>query len=188
MSQKDIRIGTLVSMSQGANYIQQILPHGFESFSLTFWQKIDADMAKVAPEILATIGDKAVISSIGFFGNPLQNPDHVKGLEECIDKAHLFGASLVCGFAGALDLVNMVIRLLAEKFRDLDAKFAKAAVAFDQFLADVLVLAGLDEFAHRLAQALDRQRDIVLHEFGAADAQFLPFAPAGGAALAAGIF
>ena len=103
MSQKDIRIGTLVSMSQGANYIQQILPHGFESFSLTFWQKIDADMAKVAPEILATIGDKAVISSIGFFGNPLQNPDHVKGLEECIDKAHLFGASLVCGFAGALE-------------------------------------------------------------------------------------
>jgi len=103
MSQLDIRIGTLAGMSKGAPYIKQILPHGFESFSLTFWQKIDCDIEKTAKEVLAVCGDKAVVSSIGFFGNPLQQPDHAKGIAECIDKAHLFGTNLVCGFAGALE-------------------------------------------------------------------------------------
>ncbi len=38
----DIRVGTLVSAGMGApDYIRQILPHGFESFSLTFWQQCD---------------------------------------------------------------------------------------------------------------------------------------------------
>ena len=43
MSHTDIRIGTLAPMDKGAACLKQILPHGFESFSLTFWQKIETD-------------------------------------------------------------------------------------------------------------------------------------------------
>ena len=38
-TKEDIRIGTLVSAGmQSPAYIKQIISHGFESFSLTFWQ------------------------------------------------------------------------------------------------------------------------------------------------------
>ena len=68
--QLDIRIGTLVSMANGPSHITQLLPHGFESFSLTFWQEINVDFAENAAKSLESCGDQAVISSIGFFGNP----------------------------------------------------------------------------------------------------------------------
>jgi sugar phosphate isomerase/epimerase len=104
MSQLDIRIGTLASMDKGAGYIKQILPHGFESFSLTFWEKIgDVNIEKTAKEVRDVCGDKAIISSIGMFGNPLQNENTAKDFGRCIDNAHLFGTNIVCGFAGAIE-------------------------------------------------------------------------------------
>ena len=104
MSQLDIRIGTLASMDKGAGYIKQILPHGFESFSMTFWEKIgDVNIEKTAKEVRDVCGDKAVISSIGMFGNPLQNENTAKDFARCIDNAHLFGTNIVCGFAGAIE-------------------------------------------------------------------------------------
>lgn len=105
MTQTDIRIGTLVSAQKdAAAYIRQILPHGFESFSLTFWKEIgDVDVEKLAGEVNATVGDQAVISTIGIFGNPLEDETTVKGWERCIDTAHLFGTNLVAGFAGAIE-------------------------------------------------------------------------------------
>lgn len=103
MLHRDIRIGTLVPMNSGAAYIQQILPNGFESFSLTFGPKVAVDFEQTARESVAAVGDKAVISSVGYFGNPLQSAEDVKQIETCIDKVHLFGAALVCAFPGALD-------------------------------------------------------------------------------------
>ena len=46
----DIRIGTMVNCGmKSAEYIRQILPHGFESFSLSFWQTCDGiDFRKLA--------------------------------------------------------------------------------------------------------------------------------------------
>ena len=101
-----IRIGTLAPADKGAGYIAQILPHGFESFSLTFWQKIgDVDLKKLAAEVKKTLGDSgAVISSLGMFGNPLgEQPldkETADGFKKLIDAAHLFGADVICGFAG----------------------------------------------------------------------------------------
>ena len=47
--QQDIRIGTLVQGKPGADqYIRQIIPHGFESFAITF-----GNAFKIAPEELA---------------------------------------------------------------------------------------------------------------------------------------
>ena len=105
----DIRIGTLVNGGNDTKkYIQQILPHGFESFSLTFWQTLgDTDVKKLAAEVKEAIGGKnAVISSLGIFGNPLENGEMDvqtrKSWEVLIDNAHLFGTDIVAGFTGRL--------------------------------------------------------------------------------------
>ena len=104
MAHNDIRIGTLAPMNKGAAYLKQILPHGFESFSLTFWQKIgDVDLKKSAAEILDCLGDKAVISSLGMFGNPLQDKQAAKDFGRCIDACRLFKCDIVAGFAGAIE-------------------------------------------------------------------------------------
>jgi sugar phosphate isomerase/epimerase len=102
-----IRIGTLVSGSEhGANYIRQIRPYGFESFSITFWQTLQgADLEKLAREANeALAGSGAVISCIGVFGNPLgDRPIDAESRDawtKLIDAAHLFGCNLVTGFAG----------------------------------------------------------------------------------------
>ncbi len=54
---QDIRIGTLVSglRPDPADYIRQILPHGFESFSITFWQTLGGvDLPELAARGRAT--------------------------------------------------------------------------------------------------------------------------------------
>ncbi len=104
MSHFDLRIGTLVPASQAAAHIGQILPHGFESFGLTFWQTIgEVDLERTAKEVRQAIGDKAVISSLGLFGNVLQDEVTAKDFARVIDAARLFNTDLVAGFAGALD-------------------------------------------------------------------------------------
>jgi len=108
--QQAIRIGTLVNAKpEGTgDYIRQILPHGFESFSLTFWQTLGGtDLKRLAREVKEAIGDAdAVISSLGIFGNPLEetptDKETRKGWRKLIDNAHLFGCDIVAGFAGRL--------------------------------------------------------------------------------------
>ncbi|MDA0576629.1 MAG: TIM barrel protein, partial [Verrucomicrobia bacterium] len=105
----DIRIGTLVSANRNSgNYIRQIIGHGFESFSLTFWQKLgDVRMKDLAQDVQAAIGDADVqIQCLGVFGNPLESraidKETVTAWKAAIDNAHLFGATMVAGFAGRL--------------------------------------------------------------------------------------
>ena len=107
-----IRIGTLVNAggdSDPAGTIRQILPHGFESFSIMFWQTLGgADLKKTAREIgEALAGSDAVVSSLGIFGNPLKGDklarQNIEGWRKCIDAAALFGCDLVTGFAGRVE-------------------------------------------------------------------------------------
>ena len=107
VSKEDIRIGTLVNgLGNPADYIRQILPHGFESFSITFWQTTKGiDFKKMARDVNAVLeGSGAVISSLSSFGNPLENgpkdKETVEGWRQCIDHAHLFNCNLVTGFTG----------------------------------------------------------------------------------------
>jgi len=109
MPQNDIRIGTLVDGkgADPADYIRQILPHGFESFQLTFWQTLgSANLPDLAARVKDAVGDKAVISSLAVFGNPLEKTETdletLRAWETVIDHAHLFGASIVAGFTGRL--------------------------------------------------------------------------------------
>ena len=104
----DIRIGTLVKGAEPdvAGYIEQILPHGFESFQLFFWQTLGGvDLRELAPAVNEVLSDsEAIISSIGVFGNPLGDKEidleSLQGWKDAIDYAHLFGADMVCGFTG----------------------------------------------------------------------------------------
>lgn len=105
---RDIRIGTLVGGKHGdtADKIRKLLPHGFESFSITFWQTLgDTDLSRLAGEVRQTLaGSPAVISSLGVFGNPLETGEtDLKTLhawEQAIDHAKDFGCDIVAGFAG----------------------------------------------------------------------------------------
>ncbi len=105
--EKDIRIGTLVNVGMDSpSYIAQILPHGFESFSITFWQTCeDIDFPQLADEVNAVLdGTDAVISTVSIFGNPLEteakDKETLKGWEKCIENAHLFNCDIVSGFTG----------------------------------------------------------------------------------------
>lgn len=110
MTLKDIRIGTLVKGNQEfpEKYIAEILPHGFESFSLTFWQTIgDKDLAELAEKVNRAIeGHDAVISSLSVFGNPLEDSEDdketLRSWRRIIDNAHLFNCGIVTGFTGRL--------------------------------------------------------------------------------------
>lgn len=106
-----MRIGTLVSVGKGndpANYIKQILPYGFESFSLTFWGSVGKvnlkQMAEEVNEVIAA--SNAVVSSLAIFGNPLEEKpadlETRKGWKELIDQVKLFNTDIVAGFTGRI--------------------------------------------------------------------------------------
>lgn len=105
----DIRIGTLVSGNQPdpAGYISQILPHGFESFQITFWQTLGGvHLPELASRVKDALGSEASISSLAVFGNPLEGGEidlqTLRAWEAAIDAAPLFGAGIVAGFTGRL--------------------------------------------------------------------------------------
>ncbi|MHB9130563.1 MAG: sugar phosphate isomerase/epimerase family protein [Armatimonadota bacterium] len=130
--EQQIRIGTLVNGGKGtAEYIRQIIPHGFESFSITFWQTLgDTDLAQLAAEVNGALaGSGVVISSLGIFGNPLMDDakaeDTRQGWQKLIDNAHLFGCDIVAGFAGRL--VDQPIDASIPRFADIFTPLTKQA-------------------------------------------------------------
>lgn len=108
--EQDIRIGTLVNGlgKDPANYIRQILPYGFESFGINFWETIGpTDLGKLAADVRQALGGSgAVLSHLGIFGNPLENDEKAAaaraGWEQLIDRAADFGTDMVAGFTGRL--------------------------------------------------------------------------------------
>ncbi len=105
---QNIRIGTLVGGNDALRVLPQIVPYGFETFSLTFWQTTGStnlkELALRVTDVLAERG--ATISGLEIFGNPLTGTgDHADtraSWERLIDHAHLFGTDLVGGFTGRL--------------------------------------------------------------------------------------
>jgi sugar phosphate isomerase/epimerase len=127
MHRYGIRIGTLVPGSQKtAEYIKQILPNGFESFGINFWQTLgDTDLAKLAEDVKKTLaGSNAIISHVSCFGNPLMDDDLAAqtrdGWAKLIDAAHLFGCDLVTGFTGRVvdTPIDKNIDRFAERYGD----------------------------------------------------------------------
>ena len=71
----------------------------------------------------------AVISSLGIFGNPLEHDEKdlltLKGWEECIDHAHLFGCDIVGGFTGRVR--GKAIHESLPKFHEVWSRLAERA-------------------------------------------------------------
>jgi sugar phosphate isomerase/epimerase len=131
-SKEDIRIGTLVNCGMDSpEYIRQIQRHGFESYSLTFWQTSDGvEWDRLANETKAAAAEGgAVISSLAVFGNPLETGEMdlqtVKAWEDAIDNAPKFGADIVGGFAGRLR--NRPIHESMPRFKEVFGELARRA-------------------------------------------------------------
>lgn len=138
----DIRIGTLVNGSENtAEYIQQILPYGFESLAINFWQtNLKYDLKKMAREVSKVLkGTNVVISAVGVYGNPLETTpadlETVESWKRLIDSAELFGTDIVTGFAGRLrgKPINESIPRFKKVFGELAkrAKSKKVRIAFE---------------------------------------------------------
>lgn len=136
MPHDDIRIGALAG--QGAKtpqYLQQILPHGFESFQINFWQKLpeDVSLAELARQVRDVLdaapdlpdGGRPIISSLGMFGNPLQDASQVEAWCRCIDACRDFGCDIVAGFAGAIE--GRLVPESMASFKKVFAPLAKRA-------------------------------------------------------------
>jgi sugar phosphate isomerase/epimerase len=129
----DIRIGTMVraNLDDPAGYVRQILPLGFESIQPFFWQSLGGkDIPRLAGELREAIGNADVtISSVGVFGNPLEDGDNdretLAAWETRIDNAHLFGANTVSGFTGRIRGKPLTDSL--PRFREVWGKLAERA-------------------------------------------------------------
>jgi sugar phosphate isomerase/epimerase len=126
----DIRIGTLAGKGRETpHYLRQIIPHGFESFQINFWKTIgDVNLKQLAREVkqvLDQTGNTAVISSLGIFGNPLEDRKNAADWKRCIDACELFGCDLVCGFAGRI--VNKPVPDSMKQFKKVFGPLARHA-------------------------------------------------------------
>jgi sugar phosphate isomerase/epimerase len=108
----DIRIGTLVpAHERTAEVVRQLLPHGFETFQVSFGRTVGGyDVAGLADDLRRVLDAAPVaahdlpprVSAIGVYGNPLTSPETAGDWERLIDSAALFGCEIVSGFAGRI--------------------------------------------------------------------------------------
>lgn len=131
MAHSKLRIGTLVGGGDAIRVIPQIAKHGFESYSLTFWQTTgEIDLKETAKRVAEIVDEHdAVISAVGIFGNPLtgtgDNRDTLASWERLIDHAHLFGADIVNGFTGRI--TDRPIEESIPKFKEVFGELARRA-------------------------------------------------------------
>jgi sugar phosphate isomerase/epimerase len=133
----DMRIGTLVRCNRNRNplgvpaYIKQIIPHGFESLQLFWWQTLDnADLPGLADEVKEAVGTADVtVPTLAMFGNPLGDTEIDRqthdGWVKLIDHAHLFGAKVIAGFTGRVR--NKPLPESLPRFREIWGELAKRA-------------------------------------------------------------
>jgi len=102
-----IRIGALAGKGlKTADYVRQLLPLGFESVQINFWQELGpVSLPRLAKELKPILQPHdAIVSSLGVFGNPLGDGEMDARTRQAwklvIDHAAVFGTNLVCGFAG----------------------------------------------------------------------------------------
>jgi sugar phosphate isomerase/epimerase len=105
---RDIRIGTLVKGDRPdvGHAIRSLLPHGFESFQITFWRTLGGvELERLADEVMAAIdGCDVEISALGCYGNSIGDDalgqETWKSIEALVEHAPLFRAKVVACFTG----------------------------------------------------------------------------------------
>ena len=102
----DIKIGTLIGAENVNKIMPKLIPYGFETFSITFWETIgDWDLEKLAQDVKKILqGSNCRVSCLSVFSNPLldtdKSADARRSWENLIKTAHLFNTDLVTGFTG----------------------------------------------------------------------------------------
>ena len=137
----DIKIGTLVYAYKATELIPQLIPHGFETFSLTFWEKTKGiDFKELAQQVNGKLnGTDCKISSLSVFGDALADNEMAQevkdGWHKLIDAAADFGTDLVTGFTGRVtdNSVKDSIPKFKEVFTEIadHAKEKNVKIAFE---------------------------------------------------------
>lgn len=118
---QDIRIGTILYAGNCPSWMEQLLPHGFECFQITFGGGLDGfDLPDLAKRC-----EGLPVSCVGLYGNPLQNEKTAKEWETLIRSARSFGCDVVSGFAGALE--DRPVDESIPKFREVFGELARIA-------------------------------------------------------------
>lgn len=126
-----LRIGTLVNGDAAPIILPQIIPYGFESFSLTFWQTLKGvNLEELAKQVNAIVDEHDIkISCLSIFGNvmePVGRDEEVpEAWKRVIDAAPLFNVDLVTGFTGRL--TEKSIEENIPKFKEVYTELCKRA-------------------------------------------------------------
>jgi len=132
---KTIRIGTCIPGSNFTSWAPALLDQGFESFSINFHMSFGGvDLEQLADQVRHLLdGRDIAISALGFYCNALENEEHQKGLERCIELAGKFGTQVVSTFAGALS--GQSVDAAMPRFREVFGELARRAEAHGVRLA-----------------------------------------------------
>lgn len=117
----DIKIGTLVGVTEAPKCIPLLNEKGFESYELTFWPGISEKDLSTYAEAVMKVADGRQISALGLYGNTLEIEGFNQGVKNLIAHAKEFGCGVVSVFAGAVKgkSVPDAIPLFKEKFTEL---------------------------------------------------------------------
>ena len=128
----EIKIGTLISAENVKKMMPKLIPYGFETFSITFWETIaDTDLQQLANDVHSILdGTDCKISCISVYTNALldcEKGDRARrDFEALINSAHLFGTDLVTGFAGRVP--GQSIEASIPKFKEVYTPLAQLAL------------------------------------------------------------
>ena len=102
---KQIKIGTCIPGNKAEIFLENMKDKGFETFSINFHMELEGtDLEKLAEKANRILENSdAKVSTIGYYCNPIQYPEHRKNLEYVIANAPKFGATCVSTFAGAYE-------------------------------------------------------------------------------------
>ena len=127
----EIKIGTLVTAGNVGKVIPRLIPYGFETFSITWWETTGGcDLEALAKETKEILNDSSCcISCLSIFGNPLMDTEKGeetrKSWERLIDAAHLFGTDMITGFTGRI--VDRPVDESIPKFKEVFTPLVKRA-------------------------------------------------------------
>lgn len=100
-----IKIGTCIPGDKAVEWLPKLADCGLESFAINFHMSLEGmDLKELADKIMPVVKEKGVsVTTVGYYCNALDNPEHKKTLEYVIDSAKYFGAGMVSTFAGACE-------------------------------------------------------------------------------------
>ena len=122
-----IKIGTCIPGNAAEKWLPGMKNKGFECFAINFHMSYHGvDLKELAPKVKDIIADtNTYISTVGYYCNALENESQLHDLEYAIDNAHLFGATTVATFAGALEGKSVTDAI--PRFKEVYSELARRA-------------------------------------------------------------